>query len=127
MRLLFTFILAVSVIPAAYAQGTKVLSAPQAEPDDWITGNVESAKLSATRLNAIEKALRAGEFKKITSVLIARKGKLVYENYFGGSDSSAPRNTRSNIRNTRRVGAVVVNGRYLTKEILQKMLSDVEK
>lgn len=104
-----------------------MLSAPQAEPDGWITGNVESAKLSATRLNAMENALRAGEFKKITSVLTARKGKLVYENYFGGSDSSALRNTRSNIRNTRRGGAVVVNGRYLTKEILQKMLSDVEK
>jgi len=67
----------------------------QTKQDGWATATIESAKLSAARLQAMEKAIRADEFKKITSVLIARNEKLVYESYFGGSDASAFRNTRS--------------------------------
>lgn len=72
----------------------KRLSAPQMREDGWATASVESAKLSAARLQAMESAVRSGEFKKITSVLIARQGKLVYETYFDGSDATL-RNTRS--------------------------------
>src|SRR5215475_11619202 len=42
----------------------------------------------------MEKAIRAGEFKKIGSVLVARHGKLAYEAYFDG-DASTLRDTRS--------------------------------
>jgi imidazolonepropionase-like amidohydrolase len=35
-------------------------------------------------------------------------------------------NPLENIQNTRRIAAVMVNGRYLPKESLQKMLNDVE-
>jgi CubicO group peptidase (beta-lactamase class C family) len=42
----------------------------------------------------LEAAVRAGEFKKIGSVLIARHGKLVYEGYFDG-DANSLRDTRS--------------------------------
>jgi hypothetical protein len=35
-------------------------------------------------------------------------------------------NPLENIRNTQRINAVVLNGRYLPKEALQKMLADVE-
>jgi imidazolonepropionase-like amidohydrolase len=35
-------------------------------------------------------------------------------------------NPLDNIKNTRRIAAVVVNGRYLPKETLQKMLDDLE-
>src|SRR5215468_8710696 len=50
--------------------------------------------LSAEPLTAMEKAIRAGEFKKIGSVLIARHGKLAYEGYFDG-DAASLRDTRS--------------------------------
>jgi CubicO group peptidase (beta-lactamase class C family) len=72
----------------------KGLSASQVRQDGWTTASVESVKLSATRLQAMESVIRSGEFKKITSVLIAREGKLVYEAYFDGSASTV-RNTRS--------------------------------
>ncbi|MBI4462742.1 MAG: serine hydrolase [Acidobacteria bacterium] len=42
----------------------------------------------------MEQAIRSGEFKKITSVLIARNGKLAYEAYFEGTEASL-RDTRS--------------------------------
>src|SRR6185369_15654015 len=35
-------------------------------------------------------------------------------------------NPLENIKNTRRIAAVIVNGRYLPKESLQRMLDDVE-
>src|SRR3954453_11292405 len=59
---------------------------PQASADD--------NGLSSEKLRAMEAAVRAGEFKKIGSVLVARHGKLVYEAYFDG-DASTLRDTRS--------------------------------
>src|SRR5215475_77545 len=53
-----------------------------------------SVGLSAEPLSAMEKAIRAGEFQKIGSVLIARHGKLAYESYFDG-DATSQRDTRS--------------------------------
>jgi imidazolonepropionase-like amidohydrolase len=36
-------------------------------------------------------------------------------------------NPLEDISNTKRIAAVVVNGRYLSKDSLQKMLADIEK
>jgi CubicO group peptidase (beta-lactamase class C family) len=54
-----------------------------------------AATPSGERLRAMEEAIRAGTFPKVTSVLLARNGKLVYEKYFDGSDPATLRNTRS--------------------------------
>lgn len=62
--------------------------------DGLPVASLESAGLSASRLQAMEAAIRSGEFKKITSVLIARNGKLVYEAYLDG-DAGTLRDTRS--------------------------------
>src|SRR5438445_9412635 len=61
---------------------------------DWQRATPESAGLDTNRLNAMEAAITAGEFKKIGSVLIARHGELVYEKYFDG-DAATLRDTRS--------------------------------
>ena len=61
---------------------------------DWQRGTTEEAGVLAAKLQAMEQAVRSGEFKKIGSVLIASHGKLVYEQYFDG-DSQTLRNTRS--------------------------------
>ena len=68
---------------------------PRQGDDGWSASTAASAGLSTTRLQAMETVIRSGEFKKIGSILIARHGKLVYENYFDGSDATALRNTRS--------------------------------
>jgi CubicO group peptidase (beta-lactamase class C family) len=61
---------------------------------DWKTSGVEDAGLSSAKLQAMEQAVRSGEFKKIGSVLIARHGRLAYEQYFDG-DAQTLRDTRS--------------------------------
>jgi CubicO group peptidase (beta-lactamase class C family) len=70
-------------------------SVPPAGKDGWRTAALESVGMSPAPLLKMERALRAGEFRKITSVLIARRGSLVYEGYFDGTDATALRNTRS--------------------------------
>jgi CubicO group peptidase (beta-lactamase class C family) len=70
------------------------VSQPQSRGDGWATTTAESAGLLSKPLLDLEAAVRAGEFKKIGSVLIARHGKLVYEGYFDG-DANSLRDTRS--------------------------------
>jgi CubicO group peptidase (beta-lactamase class C family) len=65
-----------------------------AKNDGWIIASAETEGLASEPLVTMEKAIRAGEFKKIGSVLVARHGKLVYEAYFHG-DADTLRDTRS--------------------------------
>jgi CubicO group peptidase (beta-lactamase class C family) len=60
---------------------------------EWQLDSKEAADVKA-RLARMEEAIRTGTFKKIDSVLIARHGRLIYEEYFAdGADT--PRDTRS--------------------------------
>jgi CubicO group peptidase (beta-lactamase class C family) len=72
----------------------QTVSARQAPNGDWDLATPAAVRLASEPLSAMEKAIRAGEFKKIGSVLVARHGKLVYEAYFDG-DASTLRDTRS--------------------------------
>ena len=74
-----------------YAQTVSVAKVPAT---DSVVANPAAVGLSAEPLAAMEKAIRAGDFKKIGSVLIARHAKLVYEAYFDG-DATTLRDTRS--------------------------------
>ncbi|MET0807628.1 MAG: serine hydrolase, partial [Pseudoxanthomonas sp.] len=47
------------------------------------------------RFDGLTRAVEAGDYKQITSVLIAHNGKLVYEHYFDKEGAEARRNTRS--------------------------------
>src|SRR5579864_7335373 len=58
------------------------------------TAEPESVGVAAKPLHDMESAIRAGDFKKIGSVLVARGGKLAYEGYFDG-DARTLRDTRS--------------------------------
>jgi CubicO group peptidase (beta-lactamase class C family) len=93
-----TLLLATTLLSAAfcpYADSQADLdSGPQARQDGWLISKPEAEGLSATPLQEMERAIRAGDFKKIGSMVIARHGKLVYEAYFDG-DSTTLRDTRS--------------------------------
>ena len=51
--------------------------------------------LATDGFSAMEAAIRAGEFKKVTSVVVARTGFVLYEGYFSGADAATLHNTRS--------------------------------
>ena len=69
-------------------------SSPESRNDGLITAAPESVGVAAKPLHDMDAAVRAGEFKKIGSVLVARHGKLVFEDYFDG-DAGTLRDTRS--------------------------------
>ncbi|WP_373991318.1 serine hydrolase domain-containing protein [Duganella sp. BuS-21] len=54
-----------------------------------------SATVHAGELDALTRAVKAGEFKQITSVVVAHHGKLIYEHYFDVEGAEGLRNTRS--------------------------------
>lgn len=62
--------------------------------DGWIQTGPAAAGLSETKLSAMSAALRSDQFKKIGSVVIARHGKLGFEDYVEG-DANTLRDTRS--------------------------------
>jgi hypothetical protein len=90
---------------------------PESMKDGWPTASPESAGISSKPLQDMETAVRAGEFKKIGSVLIARHGKLVYEGYFDG-DVNSLRDTRSATKS--------ITGALIGIAIDEKKLSGVD-
>lgn len=56
---------------------------------------VIGASARAGELDAVTTAIEAGTFKQVTSVVVARHGKLVYEHYFDKEGAEGLRNTRS--------------------------------
>ncbi len=66
-----------------------------AQNNDWQIAEPESEMLSADTLLKMENSIIEGKYKKITSILIARNNKLVYEKYFGDSPKTDLRDTRS--------------------------------
>jgi CubicO group peptidase (beta-lactamase class C family) len=66
-----------------------------AEGDGLDTIAPEAAGLSPAILDAMDKAVRAGEFKQITSIIVARHGKLAFEAYYDQDGVDGLRNTRS--------------------------------
>jgi CubicO group peptidase (beta-lactamase class C family) len=79
---------------AAHAQLSQGYSLPSVLNDGWTTAHASEAQLSDVRLVEMADSIRAGRFGQITSVLIAREGRLVYEEYFEGAGADL-RNTRS--------------------------------
>ncbi len=92
MSILFVLALTCQIVRA---QQVAPLSVPARAADGIENVQAESVGLSSKRLRDMETAIRAGDFKNITSVLVARNGKLAYEAYFDRAGEASLRNTRS--------------------------------
>jgi CubicO group peptidase (beta-lactamase class C family) len=55
----------------------------------------EKHRIDAPIFNVMDQEVKKGSFDRITSILISRKGKLVYEKYYNDTDSLSMHNTRS--------------------------------
>lgn len=89
-----------------------LVSAPAQAEVDWPVAAPASQGLSAGRLAAMDATVRAGDFQQITSVLIARHGRLVHEAYFDDAGRDARRNTRSVTKSVTAmlIGAAIAEG-----------------
>src|SRR5262245_45485535 len=85
---------------------------PLAAGDGWPVTSAEAAGLDPARLAAMTATVRAGEYQKIGSILVARGGRLVYEAYFDDAGSAGLRNTRSTTKTVTGmlVGIAIDNG-----------------
>lgn len=68
---------------------------PAAQAQDLPGVQPTAVHLSSAKLAEAEQAIRAGDFKQVTSVLIARGGRLAFERYFDADGAGGLRNTRS--------------------------------
>jgi CubicO group peptidase (beta-lactamase class C family) len=68
---------------------------PQDVKDGWLTASADTVGMAPKRLQAMASAVQSGAFVKITSVALARHGRLVYEAYFDDLGRDGLRNTRS--------------------------------
>ena len=87
-------LLTLSWMRLSVAQSASSAQSPESKKDGLVTAAPESVGVAAKPLHDMDAAVRAGEFKKIGSVLVARHGKLVFEDYFDG-DAGTLRDTRS--------------------------------
>jgi len=69
-------------------------AAAVAQPGVWPTSSPSDVGLSEAKLRAMSAAVRTADFRKIGSILVARHGKLAYEDYVEG-DAGTLRDTRS--------------------------------
>jgi CubicO group peptidase (beta-lactamase class C family) len=79
----------------AFAISVRPSESQTVDADGLISATPSSANISADRLAQMEAAIKSGEFKEITSVVIARHGKLIYDHYFDRDGADGLRNTRS--------------------------------
>lgn len=93
------------------------------QASDWSTTSPESAGLSPAHLQVLEEKISSGEFKKITSILVARQGQLVYEKYPSDSDPNALRNTRSATKTVASILAGIAIDKALLSGVDAKVFS----
>jgi CubicO group peptidase (beta-lactamase class C family) len=61
----------------------------------WSQVDPSTQGIDRAPLDALEEQVSSGKLVKLTSVLVARRGALVFERYFGGSDAGTLLDTRS--------------------------------
>lgn len=86
----------------AATQSTGSYTVPPVTDDGWQIGPAGAAGMSPRLLAALTQELRAGDFAAFSSVVIARRGLLIYEAYHDASSASLDESAaRAQLRNTR--------------------------
>jgi CubicO group peptidase (beta-lactamase class C family) len=117
------FGIVLSCLPVgAQAPKTRDNFAPESKSDGWETSDASSASLDHAALSRMEQAIAIGEFKKITSILVARRGELAYEAYFEGTPDSL-RDTRSATKTITSILAGIALDQHLLPGLDAKVLS----
>jgi CubicO group peptidase (beta-lactamase class C family) len=68
-----------------------VYTQPPETGDGWTTSSLEGTGVDVSRLEALVNAARDGTFDRLHSVLLAHRGRLVFEEYFPGYRSASGR------------------------------------
>lgn len=68
---------------------------PVAEGDGWAVADARAAHWNVARFAALEAKLADNAYKGITSIVVAKDGKLVYEAYFNGGSAAQLNDIRS--------------------------------
>jgi CubicO group peptidase (beta-lactamase class C family) len=111
--LLAALLLATSVAAPATAQDMPT-AAPAAE------------RLSAAKLEAMSVAIKAGQFQQITSVLIARHGKLVFETYYDEGKPDGGPEARRNTRSVTKTVTAMLAGAAIDRSALPSVSAPIK-
>jgi len=80
---------------AAPFVGHSLDAAPDRIGDGWEVSTLRAEGFHTGPINEMLRAVKAGDYTKLDSILIARNGKLVLEAYFNGFDRETKHDTRS--------------------------------
>ncbi|SHI59427.1 serine hydrolase domain-containing protein [Aquimarina spongiae] len=80
-----------------------------------IMGQLDFSKVNGTPneyFDNMDSAIQSGKYERITSVLIAQKGRVLFEKYYNGADQNSKHNTRSATKTmaTLLTGIAIKNG-----------------
>jgi len=85
---------------------------PKAGDDGWAVADAGKAGWNTTLLDTLDRKVADGTYKKITSVVVADHGRLVYERYFNGGSVDLLNDVRSATKSVTAmlVGAAIQRG-----------------
>ena len=83
---------------------------PEKTNDGWA---VKSEFKDNPKIEKMDSLISNNEFKSISSVVIAHKGKIVFENYYNDNNSDTKHNTRSATKSI--TGTLIGSSRWFTK------------
>ena len=72
-----------------------VYAPPQAAEDGWSVSTLDAAGLDKSRIQSLMESILSGEQGRVDSILIARGGDLVVEEYFFGNERDKPHSIQS--------------------------------